>query len=56
MTATELVEIIATNIYEIDWVSNEDVREFVAWQQELISKYGPDLLPNFEFPKEKNDD
>ena len=56
MTAEELVEIIATNVYEVDWSDASDIYDHLAWLTNLINKYGPAILPDFEFPKEVNND
>ena len=53
MTAEELIEVIATNLYEVDWNSSAGVYEFLAWEHELVIKYGPAILPHFVFPEEE---
>jgi hypothetical protein len=56
MTATELLEIIATTIFEVeirgDAIVPDDAADAVGWVMNLLTKYGPDILPDFNFNME----
>jgi hypothetical protein len=60
MTATELLEIIATNIFEVEIrggaIAPDDAASVVGWTMDLLTKYGPEILPDFNFDMETSND
>lgn len=60
MNAEELLEIIATTIFEVevrgDAIVPDDAADAVGWVMNLLSKYGPAILPDFNFDMETVND